>query len=268
MILEFAAFGFLLSQPLIDAATASRWSLRSGDGCALVVQLPEVQSSIEIITPPGGADVNVITDVVRWHRRYARGDGLAHLTVWPQGAEFTGLAVPQSAQGRGQERLGVFQLPPEFLKAVSAGSGLRITLADGSSRDLVLKDLATAVDALVSCDDHLLRSLGVDVEALRGLLRMPTPVGGGGIGQWVRSWDYPPEVLRRGGTGTVIMRLTIDANGRVNNCEVAASSGHGLLDQTSCAILSTRGRYEPALSQDGRPVEVTTVATLSWRLSQ
>ncbi len=54
---------------------------------------------------------------------------------------------------------------------------------------------------------------------------------------------YPVEAIRKRLEGTVLLRLYIDAAGRVEQVEVAETSGHAILDQSAVkAVRSWRGR--------------------------
>jgi protein TonB len=69
--------------------------------------------------------------------------------------------------------------------------------------------------------------------------------------------DYPMEARRSLWSGTVIADLTINARGAVDDCKIVQSSGHKLLDDTTCSILLKRARFKPARDKDGNAVEDT-----------
>lgn len=76
--------------------------------------------------------------------------------------------------------------------------------------------------------------------------------------------DYPAEAIARGIEGTVVLRLTIDEQGRVIEVEVARSSGHAILDEAAvAAVRSWRGR--PA-RRGGRAVRVRQLLPIRFRL--
>lgn len=75
---------------------------------------------------------------------------------------------------------------------------------------------------------------------------------------------YPAEAVRLRLEGTVLLRLRIDPQGRVEQVEIAKSSGHALLDDSAAeAVGSWRGK--PA-HRDGRPVATTEVLPIRFRL--
>ncbi|KLJ02866.1 hypothetical protein WQ56_00890 [Luteimonas sp. FCS-9] len=63
---------------------------------------------------------------------------------------------------------------------------------------------------------------------------------------------YPRASLRRNETGEVMLRVHVDADGRVSDIDVIAASGHARLDRAAVSAVR-RWRFEPAM-RDGRPV--------------
>jgi TonB family protein len=80
--------------------------------------------------------------------------------------------------------------------------------------------------------------------------------------------DYPSAALNRMAQGRVRIVFTITEEGRVEGCEIVASSGHAALDEPSCAIVADRYRYRPARDEGGRPVAQIGVATIIWRMTE
>lgn len=69
--------------------------------------------------------------------------------------------------------------------------------------------------------------------------------------------SFPPEALRNGWTGEVLLRLTIGTDGRVTKVEVVRSSGYTILDEAAVdAIRQWKGT--PA-RRDGEPVIVERI---------
>ncbi len=90
------------------------------------------------------------------------------------------------------------------------------------------------------------------------------PGGGGGGGIAVRAQklspsltmrDYPPHLRRRFPRGAgVLVTFTVLTNGRVTNCKVFQSSGDAEVDNMTCALVTSRFVYRPALNARGEPV--------------
>ena len=83
---------------------------------------------------------------------------------------------------------------------------------------------------------------------------------------WLRTEDYPSRALREGLEGTTSFRLVIGSNGRVNACEVTASSGHAALDEATCNFVTRRARFEPATDGNGARVVGIYASKVTWRI--
>ncbi|MGA9581080.1 MAG: energy transducer TonB [Allosphingosinicella sp.] len=95
--------------------------------------------------------------------------------------------------------------------------------------------------------------------------------GGGGvaigarlIAGRIRDSDYPPAASRAGATGTVVVHLSVDPDGRVGGCRIARSSGSAELDEATCRLARQRFRYRPASDSQGRPVADTVGWKQTW----
>jgi TonB family protein len=75
---------------------------------------------------------------------------------------------------------------------------------------------------------------------------------------------YPLMSTTLGEEGNTTLRFTINADGSVSNPVVVKSSGSPRLDEAAIEGVKT-WRYVPAM-QNGKPVSVPWVATVSWRL--
>lgn len=78
--------------------------------------------------------------------------------------------------------------------------------------------------------------------------------------------DYPDDLSDAGIGGTVGVRYTVEADGRVTDCEVTRSSGSARLDAHTCRLIEQRFHYRPALDARGRPVPSTIVENHSWQV--
>lgn len=80
--------------------------------------------------------------------------------------------------------------------------------------------------------------------------------------------DYPAAAVREGAEGTVVFRYTIGPDGRVVACEIVESSGHAVLDHTSCALAVRRFRFYPAQDDEGRPTVEIRTQRIRWELPE
>jgi TonB family protein len=78
----------------------------------------------------------------------------------------------------------------------------------------------------------------------------------------INAETYPSNALRKGHQGTSTVRLYVDVNGKVSDCQVAQSSGHKSLDKVTCKSL-LKARYNPA-TLNGVPIESVVYSPIAW----
>ena len=78
---------------------------------------------------------------------------------------------------------------------------------------------------------------------------------------------YPPMARRLGQQGTVILSITVAADGSVSAAQIATSSGIPELDQAALEWVKGHWRYKPAM-QGGVAVPSTTQAAVKFDLKQ
>jgi protein TonB len=77
---------------------------------------------------------------------------------------------------------------------------------------------------------------------------------------------YPEQARRRGWEGTVLLRVQLDADGRVQTVTVLRSSGYPVLDQAAVSQIAS-WRFKPSL-HDGKPQPSTLRVPVKFRLEQ
>ena len=84
--------------------------------------------------------------------------------------------------------------------------------------------------------------------------------------QWITDADYPPAAQRDEREGTSAITWEINAQGRVENCRVTSSSGSSDLDDAACKLITRRGKYSPALDENGAPMRSSASRRVKWVL--
>jgi len=85
--------------------------------------------------------------------------------------------------------------------------------------------------------------------------------------KWFTDLDYPAEAKRAGAQGTVSVALDIDTSGHVAACRVTASSGSASLDQTTCWLVTRRGRFTVQTDASGAPQPYSYEMAKTWSLA-
>ena len=75
---------------------------------------------------------------------------------------------------------------------------------------------------------------------------------------------YPPGALRRGESGTVVLRIQVDAEGRAGDVEIIERSGARALDRAA-AEAALRWRFNPARDAEGAPVPGQAVVPVEFQ---
>jgi protein TonB len=84
------------------------------------------------------------------------------------------------------------------------------------------------------------------------------------------NWDvflklYPPRALAAREEGAVGFKVAIDTKGAVTQCEVTHSSGHPLLDQETCNLITLHADFGPEQGLSGSQVR-TREGMIAWKL--
>lgn len=76
--------------------------------------------------------------------------------------------------------------------------------------------------------------------------------------------DFPESALRQGVSGRVRVEVTVSPEGKPLRCAPVAPSGSEVLDAVSCSSIMKRGRFKPALDNEGRPSISVVRQTANW----
>ena len=84
------------------------------------------------------------------------------------------------------------------------------------------------------------------------------------------NWDifqklYPPRALAAKEEGAVGFRVTLDSQGTVTQCEVTHSSGHALLDEETCNLITLHAVFKPDPGMAQSQVR-TSDGLIAWKL--
>lgn len=84
------------------------------------------------------------------------------------------------------------------------------------------------------------------------------------------NWDtflkfYPARALAAHEEGAVGFSVTLDRTGAVTQCHVTHSSGHPLLDQETCNVVTLHAQFQPEQGLSGSQ-ERTHEGVIAWKL--
>jgi TonB family protein len=82
-------------------------------------------------------------------------------------------------------------------------------------------------------------------------------------------YDYPSEAVKNHWEGTVIVDVLVGTDGAPKSCSIVSSSGHQLLDDTTCTLIMSRAKFIADKDKDGKAVESHfRPPSVTWRLQR
>ncbi len=149
------------------------------------------------------------------------------------------------------------------LADLPAASSMAITAGNVQAR-IKLRNVAGAMKALAECERKLLVSWGMDPAVLDSIETPPQ----GKLARFFNWRDYPKDSIIMNKQGTSGVRFRVAEDGSISDCKVVASSGTSVLDSRSCAILTRRGKLEPARDKNGNAVSSISFARIRWEIAR
>ncbi|WP_160296832.1 TonB family protein [Sphingomonas sp. ERG5] len=146
----------------------------------------------------------------------------------------------------------------QALAGLESTNEIAVTLGKGAAIRVAPTGMVKAMAALRVCEDDLLASWGVDPKKQASLAKKAEAIGS-------RADFWPSGIYPSGNPeGTVLVGYTVQANGRVANCRILSSSKNAELDKLTCQSVTWRGRYHPAIGQDGKPSDSFETNRVIW----
>ncbi|GAA4643300.1 hypothetical protein GCM10023115_12600 [Pontixanthobacter gangjinensis] len=85
-------------------------------------------------------------------------------------------------------------------------------------------------------------------------------------GRWITESDYRTSWINRGMTGIASFKVTVGTTGKVQNCQIVASTGHSALDNATCKLVSQRARFDAARDSSGNKVSGSYRTSVKWEV--
>jgi TonB family protein len=269
------------ANPTWSVLEAEEWG---GYSCMLVWEYNR-QSRV-IITRLAEEQVRVLL----WRDDLATGDFRKVEAVFKANGQtfadetFTGAPNPMSLIGKVTGGGIAIEVDKTFLRAFAAGRQASFSIDGKSGSPFNLTGTAAARRAFNACkdpsDETLLSSVPIPPPIdMVPVYRPPEPppppppppvyapppvevtpqraVSPRNMPRWARRImeNYPPRALREELTGSVGVRVVVNAVGRVASCDVTSSSGHQVLDDAACKGMIRYSRFNPARNDNGDSIE-------------
>lgn len=151
---------------------------------------------------------------------------------------------------------------PRDYAGVLASERLELKAA-GKTLGFALSKIGAVQRQLDLCVKDLLSSWGYDLQQQAKIATFPTT--GKPIIGYFTSEDYPRDAMWGAAGGTTTVRVNVMIDGRPEKCSVLISSGNKDLDDTTCSVILSRVRFNPAKDKAGKPVQAPSVSAVTWR---
>lgn len=155
-------------------------------------------------------------------------------------------------------------LGQEFVERFASSQSLSIESRRRTVYQIAIGSAGRAVAALRECETEALRQWGIDPIAFAAV----SVPASGDLSRLFSDSDYPYRALQADTSGTSIVRITINVEGRVDECAPVAGTRDAVLDRAACRILMDRARLEPARDATGRAVSSQLVTAINWMIIQ
>lgn len=235
-------------------AERARWGVDGGEQyCTLVRTQDNGTRAFIIQIMPGGdyALLNLSYDDPT--SRTLRGRRAATIELLPGGAHF---AITPAVDNPSLIRV---EDASALLAGLAEAEDMRIVQNGEVRLTFAFPTAARVVGVMRECLDRGTERWGVDPQRLASLRQRPS------IERWIRPSDYPRGPMNPSGSGTTIVRLSVDQTGRITHCAVVATSGDERYDQAACTH-TDRVCGRPALDADGSPVAIDVIEPVGWAL--
>lgn len=259
-----ALLGALQVNAATPAVPANRWNVDFGEeSCALSRRVSDASSPVVTFWSPFGG-VRPRLAIIGGDRALMNELGRANAVVLGEDDRLP-IQVERYDQPRGAIAL-MRDLPEDFTQRVASSSRLRIMRGNRTVLELRMPGAAEAVRVLQTCNDDLLASWGIDMQARSTMRQRAEPELP--VASAFTSASYPHEALMNRQQGQSVAVLTISAEGQPTACRIVRSSRSESLDGATCRVLMSRTRWRPALDASGRPTVDQEAITLTWVIPQ
>lgn len=175
--------------------------------------------------------------------------------------------VPISVLGfaakSGKKRVSSVNLPLALYRPLRGAASVRLQSAGEMDYRFALSNLDAVARTLDDCVASLrkLWNIGAESRAIAQPAASKKP-----LHTLFSTYDYPRVALSAQASGLVELMTLIDETGKVASCMVIGSSGLASLDAQSCAVITARAHYTPAISVAGKPARSGAIQRIRWML--
>lgn len=229
--------------------------------CALRQQLDEAGAFVQISRTPGNDQTTVSFEDRRVRVESPKPLIGATIALEP-GGTIAADGYLRSGDSPEIRSIWIRTSDQQFMDRLSNASVLTLTHAEFGSLRLPLRSTAAAVLALRRCEDKTMREWGIDPIAWRGLRVRPIPASP--TNDWFSPVDFQRVPAVFGVKSPVVALVEVGPDGTVQKCTVVNRQVHSLIKDETCRPIRDRGRFQPAVGADGKPVSAPFVMKIRF----
>jgi TonB family protein len=261
------------SQPTsVGVGIVNGWAISDQRGQCSAQTRQGGNLSVEIVHSAGGNQTTLLLRQPSWSAIRERHGDAATLR-FSNGRNYGGIASAGRRTGDGESRVTTISLSSgggQLLDDFARAHRIDISIGGVRAGTVSLRGTHEVAERLRSCAAASFRAYPPPpiMFVPRGPELPPgeaPPIHRSGT---ITNDDYPVAAIRAGQQGTVRVRLSVGADGRVIACSIVQSSGSAILDSTTCALSQRRFRYSPARDAAGNAVSGSVTRTIVWRLPE
>jgi hypothetical protein len=229
--------------------------------CELTQQDPNSRMELEVSQYPASDQIRVsIADIRLKIADYKSLSGVT-LALKP-GRSYVGAARLYPPTDKLAALVSVEVSDDQILEDFAKASTVVISSEKMTPIDRPVRAADAAAQALRHCADQRMSRWGIDPAYWHGLQKRPHPIKP--LGSLLSQDDYPPGYALNGVSGGVLLRLTVDIDGRVKDCVSLNRRADRYVLQNVCGKMKLAARFEPALDENGRKVEAPFIMAESF----
>ncbi|OYX64667.1 MAG: hypothetical protein B7Y88_11270 [Sphingomonadales bacterium 32-64-17] len=181
-------------------------------------------------------------------------------------AIFLGLTIAPKHDGEPEHsRYDVSGLPHINASALEGDAALKFSRRSGSIT-FELPGLAAALNALNDCTRDLVYSWGLDLDSQDRMRRKAEPINFQEIAERISN-SYPSRAFHEGEQATLALRIIVDADGSIEECQVNEITSTRYLRSPACDEFGDRAMFAPAEDANGKPIKSYYAATIGYRIN-
>lgn len=261
------AWSTIVSQPAFAAVPIGDWKIEPSDArCVAVRQYgtADQPTTLALKAPPTGHALQLA--IIRPAYRKTSDQVGAKVDLDGKIFDTYALGYPLGYPAKSSKQsVSLMHLPSDAADAVRTARNLRLDIKGSFIDGFPLGDIGKAWTAMDACRERLRQTWNLEESGPAKVGTPPRPLVP--IQGMITGMDFPRQALAKVWSGTTSFVLLIDESGKVRDCTLTETSGIAVIDSRTCAVITYKARFDPAIGVDGKPVKSAFAQRITWRVS-